>query len=86
MREMVQQAKDAGVASADQARNFFQQGMQGNVGVAQGVGQAVGAGAVLGAGPATVIGDAQIVECPGCHRQIPVTDRHCRYCGRAMRQ
>jgi len=86
MREMVQQAKDAGVASADQARNFFQQGMQGNVGVAQGVGQAIGAGAVLGAGPGAVIGDAQIVECPGCHRQIPVTDRHCRYCGRAMRQ
>ena len=38
------------------------------------------------AGSATVIGDAQIVECPACHRQIPVTDRHCRYCGRAMRQ
>jgi hypothetical protein len=60
--------------------------MQGTVGVAQGVGAAVGAGAAAAAvGPGNVVDDGT-TECPGCHRVIPTTDRHCRYCGRQMRQ
>lgn len=89
MREMVQQAKDANIASADQARNFFQQGMQGVQGVAQGVGSSIAAGAGLAGGQAArpaAGGDPQTTECPHCHRNIPTTDRHCRYCGRQMRQ
>ncbi len=93
MREMVQQAKDANVASADQARTFFTTGMTGVQGVAQGVGTAVGAGAGIARGggaaaPNRPAGneEPQTAECPGCHRTIPVTDRHCRYCGRQMRQ
>jgi hypothetical protein len=82
MREMVQQAVDARVASETQARHLFDSGMQGAAGVAQGVGMAVAGkvpAPVSDAPPATA-------ECPGCHRTIPVTDRHCRYCGRQMRQ
>ncbi len=88
MREMVQQAKDAQVGSEAQARHFFDQGMAGNQGVAQGVGAAIAAGAGLAGGqPAKPAGgEPQTTECPGCHRVVPVTDRHCRYCGRQMRQ
>jgi hypothetical protein len=85
MREMIQMAQDARVASETQARTFFSTGMQGVTGVAQGVGAAVAgkaAPAQGGQGP----GQADTTECPGCHRTIPVSDRHCRYCGRQMRQ
>ncbi len=86
MREMIQQAQDARVASESQARHMFDSGMQGAQGVAQGVGAAI-AGATAAA-PAAPKGDAAptTTECPGCHRTIPTTDRHCRYCGRQMRQ
>jgi hypothetical protein len=81
MREMIQQANDARVASETQARHLFESGMQGAVGVAQGVGAAAS-----GRMP-TPQGDAPATtECPNCHRVIPVTDRHCRHCGRPMRQ
>jgi hypothetical protein len=36
-----------------------------------------------GAGKADANGTT---ECPACHRQVPFSDRFCRYCGRAMRQ
>lgn len=84
MREMVQQAQDARVSSEAQARHMFDSGMQGAAGVAQGVGAAVagaGAGGDIAPSPA-----AGTTECPGCHRVIPASDRHCRYCGRQMRQ
>jgi hypothetical protein len=84
MREMIQMAQDARVASETQARHFFSTGIQGTTGVAQGVGAAV-AGAKLPAAPAGQAPDTT-TECPGCHRKIPVSDRHCRYCGRQMRQ
>jgi hypothetical protein len=83
MREMVQQAIDARVASESQARHLFDSGMTGATGVAQGVGMAV---AGKSAGGATGDAPPPTAECPGCHRTIPVTDRHCRYCGRQMRQ
>lgn len=86
MREMIQQAQDARVASEAQARHFFETGMQGTVGVAQGVGAGVGAGAAAADGRAGGAAAQGNTECPACHRTIPVSDRHCRYCGRAMRQ
>ena len=83
MREMIQQAQEAKVASEAQARHLFDSAMQGNVGVAQGVGVAA-----AGAAPGVVSPDIALgnTECPGCHRVIPNSDRHCRYCGRQMRQ
>jgi hypothetical protein len=82
MREMIQQVQDARVASETQVRHLFETGIQGAVGVAQGVGAAVS-----GRTPAAPQGDAPATtECPDCHRAIPVTDRHCRHCGRRMRQ
>ncbi len=86
MREMIQQAQEAKVASEAQARHFFDSGMQGTVGVAQGVGAGVGAGAAAAGGGAGIEAARDTTECPDCHRTIPVTDRHCRFCGRAMRQ
>lgn len=85
MREMVQQARDAQVSSEAQARHFFETGMTGAVGVAQGVGvAAAGAGMhVHGGEMGTGLGT---VECPGCHNVIPESDRFCRKCGRPMRQ
>jgi hypothetical protein len=91
MREMIQMAQDARVASEAQAEKFFATGIQGVTGVAQGVGTAVASGAALAGGKAPAAappGQAEntTTECPGCHRKIPVSDRHCRYCGRQMRQ
>lgn len=86
MREMIQMATDARVSSEAQARHLFDSAMQGTVGVAQGVGAGVGAGAAAADGRIGHDGARGTTECPACHRTIPVTDRHCRYCGRAMRQ
>lgn len=83
MREMIQQAQDARVSSEAQARHLFDSGMQGTVGVAQGVGDAA-VGRATGERVGTEPRDT--TECPGCHRVIPHTDRHCRFCGRQMRQ
>ncbi len=84
MREMIQQAVDGRIASEAQAKHFFDQGIQGATGVAQGVAAAIGGGKA--AAPTKGDAPATTAECPGCHRNIPVTDRHCRYCGRQMRQ
>jgi hypothetical protein len=85
MREMIKQAQDARVASEAQARHMFDSGMQGAQGVAQGVGQAVAGMKPAPPAPAAV-DPAATTECPACHRNIPATDRHCRHCGRQMRQ
>lgn len=81
MREMVAQAQAGAIRTEEQARQMFQAGMTGAVGVAHGAGGKTppGAQANPNAEPTTT-------ECPGCHRVIPVTDRHCRHCGRTMRQ
>ena len=87
MREMIKQAQDARVASEAQARHLFDSGMQGAQGVAQGVGNAVaGMKPPAPIAPAAAADANATTECPGCNRKIPVTDRHCRYCGRQMRQ
>ena len=85
MREMVQQARDAQVSSEAQARQFFDSGMTGAVGVAHGVGMAAASGGMHVHGH-EVDGGLGTVECPGCHNVIPESDRFCRKCGRPMRQ
>jgi hypothetical protein len=82
MREMIQMAQDARLSSETQARHFFSVGMESVTGVAHGVGAAVAAPMRVPASPDT----APTVECPECHKQIPVSDRFCRYCRRQMRQ
>lgn len=81
MREMVQMAKDQNVQNAEQARFMATKATEGAIGVAYGAG--AGGGAASVPGPAAGAGTT---ECPGCHNVIPVTDRHCRKCGRQMRQ
>lgn len=81
MREMVQMAKDQNVQNLEQARFMATKATEGAIGVAHGAGP--GKPAAKADGPAP---DQGTTECPGCHRVIPVTDRHCRYCGRQMRQ
>lgn len=86
MREMVQQAKDAQVQSEAQARHFFEHGMQGAVGVSQGVGSAAVAMAGVAGGAAGMAVGGELTECPQCHQRVPVVDRFCDNCGRALRQ
>ncbi len=86
MREMIQQAQEAKVSSEAQARHLFDSAMQGTTGVAHGVGGAVAVGAALAGGGPNPDVAAGTTECPGCHRVIPASDRHCRFCGRQMRQ
>ena len=81
MREMVQMAKDQSVQNLDQARFMATKATEGAIGVAHGAGPGAKPAKADAAAPA-----AGTTECPGCHRTIPVTDRHCRYCGRQMRQ
>ena len=85
MREMVQMAKDNNVQNQEQARFMATQMTQGATGVAQGVGHAV-AGRPAAAAPREPHAAPETTECPQCHKVIPVTDRHCRNCGRPMRQ
>jgi putative phosphoserine phosphatase/1-acylglycerol-3-phosphate O-acyltransferase len=65
-----------------EVRQMFQSGMTGAVGVAHGAGGKTPPPAADR--PAAQANEK--VECPGCHHMIPVTDRHCRNCGRVMRQ
>jgi hypothetical protein len=83
LRDTLEQARAQNVRTVEQAQNMLQTAVTGNIGVAQGVGHAV-AGRVAAEAGADPAGGT--TECPGCHRIIPVGDRHCRYCGRVMRQ
>ena len=73
-------APDMSALSAEERRNWHPRHKQ----VAR-AWQAAKADA--GKGEAAAKDDAPTTtECPGCHRTVPVSDRHCRYCGRQMRQ
>lgn len=76
MREMVQQATDARVASESQAREMFQSAMDGAARVAQGA----GGGAASSAAPS-----AQASECPQCGRANDLAHKHCIGCGHRLR-
>jgi hypothetical protein len=68
LREMVQLGTQGRMASEEQARFFFDKAMQ----------------AVPRAGARAEDEPAQNVECPGCHKRPPRTDRFCRYCGHPL--
>jgi hypothetical protein len=67
LREMVQLSGQGRMASEEQARFFFDKAMQ-----------AVAAPKTA-ARPEPDPNDT--IECPGCHKRPPRTDRFCRYCG-----
>lgn len=84
MREMVQMAKDQNVQNLDQAKFMATKATEGAIGVAYGAGGGSGgSGRSAPAGPHLAPGTT---ECPQCHEIIPASDRHCRKCGRKMRQ
>jgi len=78
MREMVQQATDAKVASEEQAREMFRAGMDGAARVAHGAGGKGDPGP--GAQPATAT-----VECPACGRENSAKAKFCVGCGAKLR-
>jgi len=72
LREMVQLTGQGRMASEEQARFFFDKAMQ----------------AVAPPKPAAVRSEAapaDTVECPGCHKRVPASDRFCRYCSQTLR-
>jgi len=77
LREMVQLSTQGRMATEEQARFFFDKAMQAT---------STAVGVVTSRPPAAPAGPAptETVECPGCHRRPPVTDRFCRYCGHAL--
>lgn len=83
MREMVDQANKNQTASADQARDMFQMGMQGATGVAQGVGGARQTGPGIGNNSDS---EAQNVECSKCGRENASKNRFCVGCGTQLRK
>jgi hypothetical protein len=85
LREMVQLTKDGRMASEEQARFFFDKAMHGVQGVASGRASPKVEDAERAEAGGGGKDPAATVECPGCHRQTPVKDRFCRYCGRQMR-
>ena len=78
LREMAQMSKENQQSAADQAKYFVDRAFQ-TVQVAT----APSSGARREE-PAKAASDSA-VECSNCHRSVPVTDRFCRFCGRAMR-
>ena len=80
MREMVEAATAAQIRSEEQARNMFQMGMQGAVGVAAGAGGGSAASAVGGgdAGPT-------LIDCAKCSTANPSTSKFCKKCGHKLR-
>jgi hypothetical protein len=82
MRQMVEQANAARLDSAQQAREFFQMGMQGAVGVAAGAGPKGGDHKAAAVG---VAGDGRI-ECPKCGRANTARARFCVGCGEQLRK
>ena len=80
MREMVEAATAAQIRSEEQARNMFQMGMQGAVGVAAGAGGGKAAGSVGGgdAGPT-------MIDCDKCSTSNPSTSKFCKKCGHKLR-
>lgn len=82
MQRLVDQAQANGVATAAQARDMFNAGMQGAVGVAHGA----GGGGHQHKHEAAEPEAPGMVECPNCHAELKATDRFCKKCGRALRQ
>jgi hypothetical protein len=80
LRDMLELSKTNHASSDQQARFFYEKGIQGVVAASQGGTGAGGADAAPVSAPET--GEA---ECCACHRDIPTSDRFCRFCGHQMR-
>lgn len=82
MKQLIDQANQDKIASAQQAREFFQMGMQGVQGVAHGVGQAT-----CHATPSAASNNQTTseVECSKCGRKNDSTYRFCIGCGNQLR-
>ncbi len=81
MREMVEAATAAQIRSEEQARNMFQMGMQGAVGVAAGAGGGQASGGSVGGAQAASAG----VDCAKCSTANPATSKFCKKCGHKLR-
>ncbi len=82
MREMVEAATASQIRSEAQARDMFQMGMQGAVGVAAGAG---GGQAPKGSAPAQSSVATETVDCPKCSTAAPAASRFCMKCGHKLR-
>ena len=83
MREMVDAASQNQIRSEAQAREMFQMGMQGAVGVAAGAGGEA-TSVVVGAVSETPAQDA-VVDCPKCSTAGAATSKFCAKCGHKLR-
>ncbi len=81
LREMLELSKMNHASSDQQARFFYEKGIQGVVAASQG-GRVSQGDTAAGADAAQVKG---ALECPACHRDVPASDRFCRFCGHQMR-
>lgn len=79
MRELVNHATAARVASEDQAREMFRMGMEGAIGVARGAGGKDGS--IAAATPTA----ATTVECAQCGRESAAKAKFCVGCGHKLR-
>lgn len=74
LREMVQLSTQGRMASEEQAKFFFDKAMRGPAPAPP--------TPVPAARPE--VDPADTIECGGCHRRPPRTDRYCRYCGHVL--
>lgn len=84
MRAMVEAATQNQVRSEAQARDMFQMGMQGAVGVAAGAGGG-GAGSAAGVGKSAEREQASAIDCPKCSTTGAATSKFCAKCGHKLR-
>jgi len=84
LREMVDMAKQNDIRSDEQARAFFDKAMDGVAAVSSGDGRQ-GGGEQGGGETAGGETAAQTAHCAACHRDVPISDRFCRFCGQQMR-
>ncbi|MEO9970857.1 MAG: hypothetical protein ABJG15_13740 [Hyphomonadaceae bacterium] len=82
MREMVEAATASQIRSEAQAREMFQMGMQGAVGVAAGSGGGAAKTVVVGGGEAAASSE---IECPKCRTTTTATSKFCPNCGHKLR-
>lgn len=81
MQQMINQANQDKLASAEQAREMFKMGMQGATGVAQGAG-----GGKVTTSPGSVDDSTESIECSNCGRSNGSKNRYCVGCGKQLRK
>ncbi len=80
LREMLELSKSNHAGSDEQARFFFEKGVEGMAAVSQGKNVSQSGSATTGSG------ETGMVECPKCHHtNVKASDRFCHICGHKMR-